>query len=61
MTAKEQQRYERVFEKLKESTTKDEFLESVDSLLDEIFESKIHQQHNLDTLYDDDWWTSTMS
>jgi len=56
----EAKRYHLIIDALNESETKDEFLESVDSVLDELFEGRTHAQHNLDVLSDDDWWTGNM-
>jgi len=56
MTQSQQNKYYLVYDKLKIAKAKYEFLESIDSVLDEIFEDKEHAQHNLDVLSDDDWW-----
>ena len=61
MTQAQQNKYHTVFDKLKAAETKEDFLDGIDTLLDEIFEDKIHAQHNLDVLSDDDWWTGNMS
>lgn len=61
MTLKDKYNYETIFKILIDSEDKDEFLDRISPLLDEIFKSKSSYKHNLDTLYEDDWWTCNIS